>query len=317
MSRPEALAFYLLVPVCIGLLLGWGHVGQVAGQLPHYQSLLYWVGLAVLIWTLNDPATRFVSFVLAPALKRILLVCLLGGVLASLVQRPLVLLYSAGFVQLLGIEAPDFVRNVGMKILPGSLQQIGAAIVHCAEWIGLWMIANWALVRVAGKARFGTTDALRRMGSPGREGADARAGDAVPPAGDPATPVSPILQRAKRDLGSQILVLQAQDHFVQVTTPVGSELVLYRFNDAIREMGRDAGLQVHRSYWVARSAVRALSFSEGQYMLELSNGTRVPVSRARREAVKDYFSYSGITQGSASAADIQVRRIGSASTFST
>ena len=104
---------------------------------------------------------------------------------------------------------------------------------------------------------------------------------------------------------------------MQVTTPVGSELVLYRFNDAIREMGRDAGLQVHRSYWVARSAVRALSFSEGQYMLELSNGTRVPVSRARREAVKDYFSYSGITQGSASAADIQVRRIGSASTFST
>ena len=71
MSRPEALAFYLLVPVCIGLLLGWGHVGQVAGQLPHYQSLLYWVGLAVLIWTLNDPATRFVSFVLAPALKQL------------------------------------------------------------------------------------------------------------------------------------------------------------------------------------------------------------------------------------------------------
>ncbi|MGE3666320.1 MAG: LytTR family DNA-binding domain-containing protein, partial [Steroidobacteraceae bacterium] len=310
------------VPACIGLLLGWGHVGQVAGLLPHYLSILYWVGLAVLIWTLNDPATRLISFVLAPTLKRILLVSLLGGVLATLAQRPLVLLYSAGFVQALGIPPPDLVQDVGLKILPGSLQQVGAAIVHCAEWIGLWAIANWALVHVGGKSRFGMKETLRKVGPPARPHAETQVGTETPAragmqGADAVAPARPILLRAKRDLGSQVLVLQAQDHFVQVTTPVGSELVLYRFNDAIREMGQDAGLQVHRSYWVARDAVRALSISEGQYTLELSNGTRIPVSRARREAVKDYFSYCGITQDSASAAAIHSRKIGSASACST
>ena len=166
MSRAEALAFYLLLPACIGLLLGWGHVGQVASQLPHLLSILYWVGLAILIWTLNDPATRLVSFVLAPTLRRILLVCLLGGVLATLVQRPMVLLYSGGFVRALAVPAPDFVQEAGWQVLPGSLLQVRDAIVHCAEWIGLWMIANWALVRVGGRTRFGATRANPRAESP-------------------------------------------------------------------------------------------------------------------------------------------------------
>ena len=325
MSRSEALACYLLLPACIGLLLGWGHVGQVASQLPPLLSILYWVGLAILIWTLNDPATRLVSFVLAPTLRRILLVCLLGGVLATLVQRPMVLLYSGGFVRALAVPAPDFVQEAGWQVLPGSLLQVRDAIVHCAEWIGLWMIANWALVRVGGRTRFGATRANPRAESPAVPtaepstvsiGASLRVDHESHRATDATRPAMPILLRARRDLGPRILALQAQDHFVRVTTPVGSELVLYRFNDAIREMGRDAGLQVHRSYWVARDAVRALRYIEGQCLLELSNGTHIPVSRARREVVKDYFSYFASTQGSACAAASHSPRIGSASTFS-
>jgi DNA-binding LytR/AlgR family response regulator len=78
-----------------------------------------------------------------------------------------------------------------------------------------------------------------------------------------------------------------QDHYVEVHTAAGSELLLLRFRDALREVEDVDGLQVHRSHWVARNAVVGVERrGGGRIVLRLVNGSRVPVSRSFAPVLK-------------------------------
>jgi LytTr DNA-binding domain len=79
--------------------------------------------------------------------------------------------------------------------------------------------------------------------------------------------------------GAPVLALEAEDHYVRVHTPAGSELILIRLADAAREMGNTPGARTHRSWWVARAAVKTVNRSSGKTTLLLLNDIEVPVSR--------------------------------------
>ena len=78
-----------------------------------------------------------------------------------------------------------------------------------------------------------------------------------------------------------------EDHYVDIVTDKGKTLVLMRLADAIRETAPIAGLQIHRSHWVARDAVVKVHRSDGKLILELSNGLKLPVSRGYLPAAKE------------------------------
>ena len=88
-----------------------------------------------------------------------------------------------------------------------------------------------------------------------------------------------VLERLPLGKRGQILGFSVQDHYVQVMTSAGKELVLMRLADAIREAGDLPGLQVHRSHWVATGGVTEVRRTGETAILTLSNGTEVPVSR--------------------------------------
>jgi len=97
---------------------------------------------------------------------------------------------------------------------------------------------------------------------------------------------APLLDRLTLPQRGRLLHIAVSDHYVDVTTEKGTSLVLMRLSDAIRETAPIAGLQVHRSHWVALDAVRRGVRQNGKAMLELENGTLVPVSRTYMAAVK-------------------------------
>ncbi len=88
-----------------------------------------------------------------------------------------------------------------------------------------------------------------------------------------------ILDRLPLAKRGALLCLSVEDHYVQVTTALGREMVLMRLGDAIREAGDMPGLQVHRSHWVALAAVRDVRRTGETAVLTLTNGVEVPVSR--------------------------------------
>lgn len=94
-----------------------------------------------------------------------------------------------------------------------------------------------------------------------------------------APPAPPLLDRLPRALRGELHYLSMQDHYVEVATERGRELVLLRLADAIRETEGVDGVQIHRSHWVARKAVRRALRSDGRVLLEMPDGVKLPVSR--------------------------------------
>jgi hypothetical protein len=105
-----------------------------------------------------------------------------------------------------------------------------------------------------------------------------------------AAQVPPFFRRIPAHLGDELLALGAEDHYLRVITPLGSDLILMRLSDALDELGDAAGMQVHRSWWVAHGGVETLRRDGGKAVLVLRNGGEVPVSRTYLAAVRDRLS---------------------------
>jgi hypothetical protein len=85
---------------------------------------------------------------------------------------------------------------------------------------------------------------------------------------------------------ADLYAVSSEDHYLRVHTSLGEDLILMRLADAVRELEGAGGLQVHRSWWVARSAVKDVRRSGGKLALVLPSGKEAPVSRTFMPAVK-------------------------------
>ncbi len=104
----------------------------------------------------------------------------------------------------------------------------------------------------------------------------------------PEAPASnPLLNNLPAELGTDIIALEMEDHYVRVHTALGSQLVLMRLRDAMAHLSDVDGRQVHRSWWVARGAVEDV-VREGRNMrLKLPREIEAPVSRAQVSELKE------------------------------
>ena len=90
-------------------------------------------------------------------------------------------------------------------------------------------------------------------------------------------------------LKGRLLRVEAQEHYIRLICEFESRMLLYRFNDIVSELSGDAGMQIHRSHWVAFSSVEKLLQKDGRLWLEIKDGTRVPVSRRYVQNVQRQF----------------------------
>ncbi|MEM9302897.1 MAG: LytTR family DNA-binding domain-containing protein [Pseudomonadota bacterium] len=81
--------------------------------------------------------------------------------------------------------------------------------------------------------------------------------------------------------------LCAEGHYVRAWTDQGSDLVLFRLKDAVRELAGIEGMQVHRSWWVARAAIIGSRRDKGRLWLVLEGDIRAPVSRPNVSRLRD------------------------------
>ncbi len=87
------------------------------------------------------------------------------------------------------------------------------------------------------------------------------------------------------DLREPVLCLQMEDHYVRIHRASGSKLELMPLHEAIERYG-SGGLKVHRSWWVAATAVDGFERDSRNWRLRLSNGLEVPVARNRIAEVR-------------------------------
>ena len=87
--------------------------------------------------------------------------------------------------------------------------------------------------------------------------------------------------------GATIRAVQAEDHYLRIHTDRGSDLILMRLSDALEELEGLEGAQTHRSWWVAKAAVRGVSRGDGRATLTLDGDLSAPVSRRHAKGLRE------------------------------
>ncbi|MDA4847413.1 LytTR family DNA-binding domain-containing protein [Hoeflea poritis] len=93
-----------------------------------------------------------------------------------------------------------------------------------------------------------------------------------------------ILKRLPLEKRGKLISISVRDHYVEVVTAGGTELLFMRLSDAIAETAPIEGLQVHRSHWVALAEVRKSRRQQSRGFLTMSDGREIPVSRTCLDA---------------------------------
>ena len=125
--------------------------------------------------------------------------------------------------------------------------------------------------------------ALPRRDAPAQASAIPADADAARSAVASAATPAPgdFLDRLPPRLGRELTALQMEDHYVRAHTSLGSDLLLMPMGQAVDALGAVEGLRVHRSWWVARRAVRGWAWRGRNLRLKLEGGVEAPVARAQ------------------------------------
>ena len=236
-----------------------------------------WAGMAVagIVLGLSGPFGTYDDFALAPRLAYWLTM--------------VVLTYGVGYFVIAAVTTatrrvvPILALRVGLAGIaagvPVTLTVIGTNIAIYGEQQGIAPLTLWGYCTAISIA-VATAMVLfspRAYGSGAAPETEAHA-IAAPP---------PLLERLPHAQRGPLLSISVADHYVEVNTERGKALVLMRLSDAMKETAGVRGLQVHRSHWVARDAVKRVVRSDGRTLLELKDGTVLPVSRGYLPAVRE------------------------------
>lgn len=77
------------------------------------------------------------------------------------------------------------------------------------------------------------------------------------------------------------LSVEVQDHYLVLVTNTASHLVRGTMQDALAQLEPGSGLRIHRSWWVAQTAVQSVDRRGRDYSVTLKDGRVVPVARSK------------------------------------
>ena len=213
------------------------------------ERLIYWCGLGMVGYAIYRP---------------------IGGFATAYAGR---LALPRWYLWVLAVAA----GSVPMAIIVWIANHMGRA----PEWPGLGTaLAHYAYVALIGAI------VTAIMNLVGERTELQKVANNAPDLAEPPAPSVRFVDRLPPQLGTQLIALEMEDHYVRAHTTLGSELVLMRMRDAVAELDGLEGRQVHRSWWVARDAVRDATRDGRNVRLRLESGIEAPVSRANVPELK-------------------------------
>lgn len=98
---------------------------------------------------------------------------------------------------------------------------------------------------------------------------------------------NPLLKSLRLDVRGEPQYLTMQDHYVEVTTQKGRQLVHMTMRDAVNALREYEGVQIHRSHWVNPKFARKVEQSNGKTHVIMNDGSIFPISRSYRLSARE------------------------------
>lgn len=268
---PRPIAFFVLLPVAISVMAA---TSSGYTQALGYDGALIYISLMSLVpWWIAEATTRLAWRVLQPYKPPLWLLACVGIMVASVFIGPYVSIASSLFQK--------YWSAAGGSPLIDRAANFGAteAVVQTVRGTVFWVAANYLFDRLLNYPRFRYGDdhnnpsdlqfSVQKMSE--TEGAGLRA------------------KLQKIQYLSDVLHVAAEEHYVRVRSDSAEELVNYKFKDAVRDLSKQDGFQVHRSHWVRRSAISSIKDEQKQVSLKMLDGYPVPVSKPHHALVRQIF----------------------------
>lgn len=264
------------VPLFAALLLGWYGASLPLVGIGSSTAIAYWLAILMTTWLAFETGGWAAAYILRPLKPRFIVVIITGCVVGGLAARPFVVYIIGTFLGAAQgtdpspVAAPQFIWSV--EWLTGFLQEAAAILL-------LWIGANLMMRGPLHLPRFGYAplpSAQRYL-----RGDRMDSSDGVP---DPE-----FVKRLEEISQDGVTALEAEDHYVRVHSEGGSELIHYKFADAIHEMRGQSGLQVHRSFWVNKTSIVSMVKRGRSYDIVLKGGKRIPVGQTYKQSAATAF----------------------------
>ncbi|MBC7941474.1 MAG: LytTR family transcriptional regulator [Chitinophagaceae bacterium] len=262
-----ALTLTLMEPASAFGLAWWQRAGFYAAHVAPAMAVAWWASG----WLFNQAALqRWPSWVL---------LALAGGA-AGVALAP----WSVALEMALGIVDLDEPGAAPLPLTAAAWwSELADELLHVPARTALfWVAMNvWVLWRA--QRQEPTTQMKVAPRRP-----DGLHGAAPAPATELALGPPPLLDRLPARLGRDVVLLEAQQHYLSVVTTRGEHLLLHGLAPAVAELAQRgiAGMQIHRSVWVAWAHVERLDLRPGSLAAVLRDGRRLPVGRRRARDVE-------------------------------
>lgn len=202
------------------------------------------------------------------------LLVVMSGFCGAVLLTPIYWLIGEGLMQqVLGFaETPDADGPLGV-------QQTTVWTVLLDEWLEISgpVIASWALI---------SWPRLQGLWPPLVQGGSVQVGGQLEPKSEASIAVEQGRPRRWRaslpaELGDDVIAVKSELQYLRVWTSRGCALVLGSLQE-VEDAEGNAGMRMHRSWWVHARHVRTVRRSGETAVCELSDGREVPVSRRRK-----------------------------------
>ncbi|MEM9281734.1 MAG: LytTR family DNA-binding domain-containing protein [Verrucomicrobiota bacterium] len=261
------IAFFVVVPLALAAITAT--TTGYSQRFGYGETLLYVSHLSLIPWWIGEGTTRLAHYTLRRWRPPLWLLCTIGILVACIFVAPYVSLVNYIFDRFAsgddtGATSSSYARSSGSQVLV----QVGRALFF-------WIAANYLFDRLLDYPRFRYEDA-----------SDNDSTDSAEPSDSSEEPVELIERLREIHSLSEIIIVKADEHYVRVYTQDAEEFIPYKFSAALNDLAGEDGFQVHRSHWVRRTAVTGKIDEGSQLTLEMSNGTKVPVSRPYHALVR-------------------------------
>lgn len=260
-----ALIFYGAIPLLTAFVFGVNHSGS-AKHMTAMAGTVWWLGIIAILWVLLDGfsriAHRLASHWSLPRWGAIAL----ATIVAMIAFDPFLDLYSRWTFPMLAPGIPYVEPNSALDLAHSSPTKLFSLLVVPLYWLTCLFVSERLL------------DFPGYLTEPA--GADPVVEDAEADEIALPEPQQGLFTDVPIGIGTNVISIHAEDHYVRVVTSYGEALVRYRFSDALQELAMLDGAQIHRSHWVRVGAIHGVRNEDGRKQLALSDGRLLPVSRS-------------------------------------
>lgn len=266
----DGLRFFIGIPLMLAVIFSMVGIRLTYGM-PYIDALVYMILHMFIAWWSVNLGASLIKLSLRNVRPPTIAVCLMGVFIALL---PAAFLFQALGDLYAGLY-PVFAANRVDVVRPSwTLAYLLHFIRYSAPVLPTFLAGVYGYRYATGVDWYGYEPDAIDAGS-----------DKITAKAEPTTATARLIEGSKLPDDARLIAIKADQHYIQIWSDQGKDLVRYRFRDLPDALRDCHGAQTHRSWWVNLDFVQSYKVSNRKMTLVINDDLTVPVSLSYKNSI--------------------------------